>query len=44
MTKSRLNLTGINPKLVIDIYPINLSTAPQQSKKLPDPPVFTGKR
>ena len=24
MTKSRLNLIGINPKLAIDIYPVNL--------------------
>ena len=27
MTKSRLNLININPKLAVDIYPVNPSTA-----------------
>ena len=44
MTKSRFGLIGINPKLVIDIYPINPFTALQQFKKLPDPLIFTSKR
>ena len=43
MTKSRPSLTGINFKLVIDIYPVNLFTVPQRSKKLLDPLVFTSK-
>ena len=43
MTESRLSLIGTNLKLVTDIYPVNLSTVPQQFEKLLDPPVFTGK-
>jgi hypothetical protein len=43
MTKSRLSLTGINPKLTIDIHPINPFTAPQQSEKLLDSLIFTNK-
>ena len=44
MTESGPSLMGANPEPVADIYPINPSTAPQQSKKLPDPLVFTGKQ
>jgi hypothetical protein len=29
MTKSRPGSLGVNPKLAVDIHPINLSTAPQ---------------
>jgi hypothetical protein len=43
MTKSGPGLLGINPKLATDIYPINPSTIPQQSKQLLDPLIFTSK-
>jgi len=43
MIKSRPGLLGANLKLAADVYPINPSTAPQQSEKLLDPLVFTGK-
>lgn len=44
MTESGPGSTGTNPEPVADIHPVNPSTAPQRSEKLPDPPVFTGKR
>ena len=44
MTKSRPGSLGTNLKLAVDIHPINPSTAPQQSGKLLDPLVFTGKQ
>jgi len=43
VTKSGPGLSGVNLKPAADVHPINPSTAPQRSKKLPDPPVFTGK-
>jgi len=43
MTKFGLSLLGINPKLTANVYPVNLSTALQQSKKLLDPLVFISK-
>jgi hypothetical protein len=43
MTKSGPSLLGVNPKPATDIYPINPSTTPQQSKQLPDPLIFTSK-
>jgi len=44
ITKSRPSLSGANLKPAIDVYPINPSTIPQQSKKLLDPLVFTSKQ
>ena len=44
MSESRPGLIDVNPKPVIDIYPINPFTALQQSKKLLDPLIFTSKQ
>ena len=44
MTKSRPGSLGANLKLAADIYSVNPSTTPQQSKKLLDPLVFTSKQ
>ena len=43
ITKSRPSLLGINPKLITNIYFINLFTVLQQFKKLLNPLVFINK-